>query len=108
VVKLRGETGSNMRVLRFLSVLLLASVVAIGPLLAQQKLSANDAKDHVGARRATVCGSVVSTPLRTGDQGTADLSQSRQAVPESGVHSADLGREPQQVWDAGERVQGER
>jgi hypothetical protein len=49
-----------MRVLRFLSALLLASVIAIGLLLAQQKLSANDAKDHVG-ETATVCGSVVST-----------------------------------------------
>jgi hypothetical protein len=96
-----------MRVLRFLSVLLLASVVAIGPLLAQQKLSANDAKDHIGETGDRVR-QRRQHPLRTGDQGTADLSQSRQAVPESGVHGADLGREPQQVWDAGERVQGER
>ena len=57
-----------MRVLRFLSALLLASVIAIGPLLAQQKLSANDAKDHIG-ETATVCGSVVSTRYAASTKG---------------------------------------
>jgi hypothetical protein len=57
-----------MRILRFLSALVLASVVAIGPLLAQQKLSASDAKDHIG-EKATVCGSVVSTHYAPGTKG---------------------------------------
>jgi DNA/RNA endonuclease YhcR with UshA esterase domain len=57
-----------MHVLRFLSALLLASVVAMGPLLAQQKLSANEAKHHVG-ETATVCGSVVSTHYAPGTKG---------------------------------------
>ena len=57
-----------LRILRFLSALLLASVIATGPLLAQQKLSANDAKDHIG-ETATVCGSVVSTRYAAGTKG---------------------------------------
>jgi hypothetical protein len=40
-------------------------------------------------------------------QGPADVSQPRQALPKQDIHRADLGREPQQVWDARERVQRE-
>jgi hypothetical protein len=57
-----------MRILRFLSALVLTSVVAISPLLAQQKLSANAAKNHVG-ETATVCGSVVSTRYAASTKG---------------------------------------
>ena len=57
-----------MRILRFLSALLLTSVTAISPLLAQQKLSANEAKDHIG-ETATVCGSVVSTRYAASTKG---------------------------------------
>ena len=57
-----------MRILRFLSALLVASVIAIGSLLARQKLSANDAKNHVG-ETATVCGSVVSSRYASSTKG---------------------------------------
>jgi DNA/RNA endonuclease YhcR with UshA esterase domain len=57
-----------MRIYRFLSALLLVNVIAIGPLLAQQKLSANDAKNHIG-ETATVCGSVVSTRYAASTKG---------------------------------------
>ena len=46
--------------------------------------------------------------VRCRHQGPADFPQSGQAVRESGLHGAYLRREPQQVRDAGERVQGER
>ncbi len=40
----------------------------MGPLLAQQKLSANDSKNHIG-ESATVCGSVVSTRYAASTKG---------------------------------------
>ena len=49
---------------------LLLSVVTLvaGPVLAQKKLSANEAKDHIG-EMATVCGSVVSTRYAASTKG---------------------------------------
>jgi DNA/RNA endonuclease YhcR with UshA esterase domain len=57
-----------MRIPRFLSALLLTSVTAISPLLAPQKVSANQAKDHIG-ETATVCSSVVSTRYAASTKG---------------------------------------
>jgi hypothetical protein len=51
-----------------LSALLLTSVTAVSPLLAQQKLSATETKDHIG-ETATVCGSVVSTRYAASTKG---------------------------------------
>jgi hypothetical protein len=48
---------------------ILALIVALSsPVAAQKKLTANEAKDHVG-ETATVCGSVVSTRYATSSKG---------------------------------------
>ena len=87
-----------MRILRFLSALLLASVIAIGPLLAQQKLSANDAKNHIG-ETATVCGSVVSTRYAASTKGQPTFLNLDKPYPNHiftvlirGEHRSRLGR----------------
>src|SRR2546426_4926707 len=64
--------GDSMRrfQLHALILPLLLSVVTLvaGPVLAQKKLSANEAKDHIG-EMATVCGSVVSTRYAASTKG---------------------------------------
>jgi DNA/RNA endonuclease YhcR with UshA esterase domain len=57
-----------MRIIRFLSVLLLAAVIPTHPLLAQKKLSTNEAKDHIG-ETATVCGTVASARYAASTKG---------------------------------------
>jgi hypothetical protein len=95
-----------MRVLRFLSALVLASVIAIGPLLAQQKLSANDAKNHIG-ETATVCGSVVSTHYAPGTKGQPTFLNLDKPYPNPVFTVLIWGENRSKFWDARGRVQGE-
>jgi hypothetical protein len=53
---------------QFLLPILALIVVLSSPVAAQKKLTANEAKDHIG-ETATVCGSVVSTHYAPGTKG---------------------------------------
>jgi len=76
--------------IRFLSLILLVGALLGHSLAAQRKISAAEAKDHVG-ETATVCGSVVS--ICGFNEETANILESRQAVSESGFHRRDLGKQ---------------
>jgi hypothetical protein len=93
--------GNGMKTHRCLAGAALAAILPL-TLAAQKKLSSAEAKDHI-RETATVCGSVVSTHY-----GPADVSQPRQAVPESNLHGADLGREPEQVGTPENEYKGKR
>jgi hypothetical protein len=56
----------------------------------KSSISTAEAKNQVG-ERATVCGEVASTRLRSEDSGKSDVHQSRQAISEPDFYGADLG-----------------
>jgi len=87
-----------------LAVALALVLLIIQPALAQKKLTAAEAKDHVG-ERATVCGNVVSTRYAASNKGAADISQSGQAISKSNLHHCDLGYQSEQIWQTGGRLQ---
>jgi hypothetical protein len=84
------QGGLVARRAQFLLPILALIVVLSSPVAARKKLTANEAKDHIG-ETATVCGSVVSARYAASTKGQPDFSQPRQAVPESGLHGAESG-----------------
>ena len=86
-------------------VLLTLYLLAVPSLQAQtKKLTAAEAKDHIGDR-ATVCGKVVSTHYAKSSKGEPTFLNLDEPHPKRSFHYSDLGIGSRKVRDARRRVQ---
>jgi len=71
-------------------------LLIIQPALAQKKLTAAEAKDHVG-ETATVCGNVVSTRYAASTKGQPTFLNLDKPYPNQ-IFTSYLGKQSVQVW----------
>jgi hypothetical protein len=78
------------------AVLVLSLGILSQPVLAQNRVTASEAKDHVG-EVATVCGDVASTHYASSTKGQPTFLNLDKPYPSSLYHP-DLGKQSEQVW----------
>ena len=66
-------------------------MLALSTSAQSNKITAAEAKDHVGETR-TVCGKVASTHYASWQQRAADLLEPRRAISEGSFHDPNLGK----------------